>query len=95
MQIVFAALAVSHWLEHQNSWSITEFVWTAHRYCTIQIKAGRQTLTAADPLPDDLRDVLTTINSHDVHITWPKSGLRFMRCPLCWFCSPGMEVQLE
>ena len=64
---MFAALAVSHWIEHQTGWSIKKFVRTARRYCTIQIKAGRQTLTAADPLPDDLRDPLTKINSHDVH----------------------------
>jgi hypothetical protein len=28
---------------------------TARRYRTIQIQAGRQTITTADPLPDDLR----------------------------------------
>ena len=38
---------------------------TARRYRTITIKAGRQTLTAADPLPDDLRDALTKITSPD------------------------------
>ena len=65
------------------NWNIKKFVRTARRYRTIQIKAGRQTLTAADPLPDDLRDVLTKINSHDVPIIWPTSGPRFMRCPLC------------
>jgi len=43
---VFAALAVSHWIEHQTGWSIKKFVRTARRYRTVQIKAGRQTLTA-------------------------------------------------
>ena len=33
------------------------FVRTARRYRTVQIKAGRQILTAADPLPDEQRDV--------------------------------------
>jgi hypothetical protein len=28
---------------------------TARRYRTIEIQAGRQVITAADPLPDDLR----------------------------------------
>ena len=51
---MFAALAVSHWIEHQTGWSIKKFVRTARRYRTVKIKAGRQTLTAADPLPDDL-----------------------------------------
>jgi hypothetical protein len=49
-----AAMAVSHWIEHQIGWSIKKFVRTARRYPTVTIQAGRQTLTAADPLPDDL-----------------------------------------
>jgi hypothetical protein len=54
MTIVFAALAVSHWIEHQTGWSIKKFVGTARRYRTVQIRAGRKTLTAAEPVPDDL-----------------------------------------
>ena len=53
LTIVFAAVAVSYWIETQTGWSIKKFVRTARRYRTVQIKAGRQTLTAADPLPDD------------------------------------------
>jgi hypothetical protein len=60
---VFAALAVSHWIEHQTGWSIKKFVRTARRYRTVEIRAGQQTLTAADPLPDDLAQALTKINS--------------------------------
>ena len=59
LTIVFAALAVSHWLEHQTGWSIKKFVRTTRRYRTVQIKAGGQILTAADPLPDDLNEALT------------------------------------
>jgi hypothetical protein len=59
--IVFAELAVSHWIEHQPGWSIKKFVRTARRYRTVQINAGSQTLTAADPLPDDLRQAPTKI----------------------------------
>jgi hypothetical protein len=55
---VFAALAVSYWIEHQTGWSIKQFVRTARRYRTVQIRAGHQLLTAADPLPEDLRDAL-------------------------------------
>jgi len=40
-----------------------EFVRTARRYRTVQIRAGRQTLTAAEPVPDDLAQALTKINS--------------------------------
>ena len=60
---MFAALAVSHWLEHQTGWSIKKFVRTARRYRTVTIQAGRHTLTAAEPVPDDLAQALTKINS--------------------------------
>jgi hypothetical protein len=52
---VFAALAVSRWIEHSTGWSIRKFVKTARCYRTIQIQAGPHTINAADPLPDDLR----------------------------------------
>ena len=61
LTIVFAALAVSRWIEDQTGWSIKKFVRTARRYRTIEIQAGAHTITAADPLPDDLRDALETI----------------------------------
>ena len=67
LSIVVAALAVSHWIEHQTGWSIKKFVRTARRYRTVKIKAGRQILTAADPLPDDLRDALTKIDGRLEH----------------------------
>ena len=69
LTIVFAALAVSRWIEHRTGWSIRKFVKTARRYRTIQIQAGPHTITAADPLPDDLRQALEAINhaSRPVH----------------------------
>lgn len=63
LTVVFAALAVSRWIEHQTGWSIKKFVQTARRYRTVKIRAGNQTLTAADPLPADLRDVLAQISA--------------------------------
>jgi transposase len=63
LTIVFAALAVSRWIEHQTGWSIRKFVKTARRYRTIQIQAGQHTVTAADPIPDDLRHALNAINA--------------------------------
>jgi transposase len=70
LTIVFAALAVSHWIEHQTSWSIKKFVRTARRYRTVQIRAGRQIFTAADPLPDDLREAFTRIDKrHDTKMS--------------------------
>ena len=65
--IVFAALAVSHWIERQTGWSIKKFVRTTRRYRTVKIAAGNKTLTAADPLPDDLREALTKIRADGVH----------------------------
>jgi len=62
LTIVFAALAVSRWIEHQTSWSIRKFVKTARRYRTVQIQAGQHLITAADPLPDDLRQALGQIH---------------------------------
>jgi hypothetical protein len=67
LTIVFAALAVSHWIEHQTGWSIKKFVRTARRYRTVTIQAGRQTLTAAEPLPDDLAEALAKIGSAGAH----------------------------
>ena len=62
LTIVFAALAVTRWIEARTGWSTRKFVKTARRYRPIEIQAGRQTITAADPLPDDLRQALDTIN---------------------------------
>jgi hypothetical protein len=61
LTIVFAAMAITHWIEHQTGWSIKKFVRTLRRYRTITIQAGQQTLTAADSLPDDIRDALAEI----------------------------------
>ena len=62
LTIVFAALAVSRWIEARTGWSIRKFVKTARRYREIKIQAGRQTITAADPVPDDLRQALNAID---------------------------------
>jgi hypothetical protein len=59
---VFAALAVSRRIEHQTGWSIKKFVRTARHYRTIEIQADGHTITAANPLPDDVRQVLDHIN---------------------------------
>ena len=63
LTIVLAALAVSRWIETRTGWSIRKFVRTARRYRTIKIQAGDHVITAADPLPDDLRNALTKISS--------------------------------
>ena len=65
LTIVFAALAVSRWIETTTGWSIRKFVTTTRRYRTIEIQAGDHTITAADPIPDDLHTALNTI--HGTH----------------------------
>jgi hypothetical protein len=65
LTIVFAALAVSRWTEDTTGWSIKKFVTTARRYRTVHIRAGDQILTAADPLPDELRNTLKQIHGWD------------------------------
>ena len=67
LSIVVVAMAVSHHIEHQTGWSIKKFVRTTRRYRTAKIKAGRQTLTAADPLPDDLREAIAKISGQLEH----------------------------
>jgi len=67
LSVVFAAMAVSHWIEHQTGWSIKKFVRTARRYRTVTIQAGSHTLTAAEPPPADLAEVLATIHGLRAH----------------------------
>ena len=64
LTIVFAALAVSRWIEQATGWSIKKFVKTARRYCyrTIEIQAGHHVLTAADPLTSELHEILGRIH---------------------------------
>jgi hypothetical protein len=65
LTVGFAALAVSRWVENRTGWSIRKFVRTTRRYRTVKIQAGAHTLTAADPLPDDLRQALANIHGTD------------------------------
>ncbi|MBX7435557.1 IS1634 family transposase, partial [Mycobacterium sp. Y57] len=59
--------ALTHWIEHRTGWSIRQFVRTLRRYRTVQIQAGTQTLTAADPLPTDIAEILARIGSLGAH----------------------------
>ena len=62
LAVVFAALAISHRIETQTGWTIKKFVRALRRYRTIKINTGQHTLTAEDPLPDELRQALTAIH---------------------------------
>ena len=63
LTIVFAALAVSRWIETTTGWSIKKFVRTTRCYRTTYIKVGNQTLPAEEPLPDDLATALDKIRT--------------------------------
>jgi len=63
LTIVFAALAVTRWLERRTDWSIKKLITTLRRYHTIEIQAGDQIVTAADPLPNDIRTTLQRLNA--------------------------------
>jgi hypothetical protein len=67
LTIVFAAPAVSRWIERHTGWSIRKFVKTARRYHAIEIHAVDHTLAAADPIPDDLRAALDAISRAGAH----------------------------
>jgi hypothetical protein len=67
LTIVFAALAISRWIEDTADWSIKRFVRTTRRYRTVQIRAGSHLLTAQDRLPDDLRAALTRVHGSGAH----------------------------
>jgi len=62
LAVVFAALAISHHIEVRTGWTIKKFVRTLRRYRTVKINTGSHTLTAEDPLPDDVRQALADIH---------------------------------
>ena len=64
LTIVFTALAVSHWIEEHTRWSIKRFVKTLRRYRTVTINTGTNTLIAEDPLPDEIRTLLSYLPTH-------------------------------
>jgi hypothetical protein len=61
--VVFAALAITRHIETSTGWSIKKFVTTTRRYREVVIQAGDQLITAADPLPDDLRESIKAISA--------------------------------
>jgi hypothetical protein len=67
LAVVFAALAVSHWIEGRTGQTIKKLVRTLRRYRTVQINTGGHILTAEDPLPDDLRRTLAAIHTDAAH----------------------------
>jgi hypothetical protein len=58
---VFAALAITRFIEDRTGGSIKKFVRTASRYRTVHIRAGQHVLTAEDPRPVEFRNSLAQI----------------------------------
>jgi Transposase DDE domain len=62
LAVVFAALAISHRIEARTGWTIKKFVRALRRYRTVKINTGSHTVTAEDPLPDNVRHALAAIH---------------------------------
>jgi len=67
LSIVMAALAVARLIEQATDWSIARFVKTLRPCRTITIQAGEQTVTAADPIPEEALHALTRLRADTVH----------------------------
>lgn len=61
LAVVFAALAVSHWIETRTGWTIKKFVRALRPYRQVTINTGTQTVTAEQPVPDEIRAVLAQL----------------------------------
>ena len=63
LTIVFAALAVSRWLEHETGWSINKLVKTLRPYRSIAIQTGDHILHAGTPLDNAARATLNAVRA--------------------------------
>jgi hypothetical protein len=67
LSIVMAALAVGRIVEQATDWSISRFVKTLRPCRTITVRAGGQTIIAADPIPADAQDALVRLRAKPAH----------------------------
>jgi hypothetical protein len=82
---VFAALAVSRLIERSTGWSIARFVKTLRRYHTVTSQAGDQTITAADPLPEERYELSPSCALPPKHtLTGTSQGkMSILKYPFC------------
>ena len=59
LNVVFAGLAVARHIEAATGWSIDRFVKTMRHYKTITLDVAGHAVAAQDPIPDDIRAILT------------------------------------
>ena len=64
---MFAARAVSRWIERRTGWSIGKFAKAARHYRTAEIQVGDHIIAAADPVPDDLREAFHGVHHDGAH----------------------------
>ena len=63
LTIVFAALAVSRWLERETGWSINKLVKTLRPYRSIAVRTGDHILHAGTPLDNTARAALYAVKA--------------------------------
>jgi transposase len=63
LTIVFAALAISRWLERETEWSIKKLVKTLRPYRSIAVRTGDHILYAGTPLDDTTRAALNAVRA--------------------------------
>ena len=63
LTIVFAALAISRWLERETEWSIKKLVKTLRPYRSIAVRTGDHILHAGTPLDDTTRAALNAVRA--------------------------------
>jgi hypothetical protein len=67
LAIVFAALAVSHWIEQATGWTISRFVKALRLYRQVGLNVNGRAVTAEQPIPAEISDMLTTIRVKTGH----------------------------
>lgn len=61
LTVVFAALAITRYIENTTGWTIKKFVQTARRYQRVTLRVGEHLVPAEPDLPADLRTALALI----------------------------------
>lgn len=75
LNIVMAALAVTHLMETRSGHFIKRLVRTLKKYRSFQLVVGGETIHAAVPFPPDLTATIQVITGRELpHKNWPKSG---------------------
>ena len=75
LNIVMAALAVTHLMETRSGHFIKRLVRTLKKYRSFLLVVGGETIHAAVPFPPDLTATIQVITGRELpHKNWPKSG---------------------